>query len=114
MWSGSSGTATSKRDWMAAITCWSLSEETKVIARPLVPKRPARLHTGLARDATPQTKRSYVPDTVEIAVCVRRTIVIDDDVDTLNIDTTTEDICRDENTLLEGFEGRVTVNAARV
>lgn len=40
--SGSSGTATSKRLWICLSTSASSSLETKVIARPLVPKRPAR------------------------------------------------------------------------
>lgn len=47
---------------------------------------------------------------MEIAVCIRRAVIVDDDVDTLNIDTTTEDISRHEDTLLEGLEGRVAVD----
>lgn len=50
------------------------------------------------------------PDTVEIAVCIRRAVVVDDDVDTLNIDTTAEDVSRHEDTLLEGLECRVAVD----
>lgn len=55
-----------------------------------------------------QTRDS--PDTVEITVCIRRAIIVDDDVDTLNINTTPEDISGHKNTLLEGFERRVAVD----
>lgn len=41
--SGSSSTLTSKRDWMAVRTSWSVSPVMNVMARPRVPKRPARL-----------------------------------------------------------------------
>ena len=110
MKSGSSGTATSNRDWMAAMTCWSASDDTKVIARPFVPKRPARLRGGKqAKEVRGSGKNA--PDTVQVAVRIRRRVVVDDDVHALDIDTATEDIRRYQYTLLEVFEGLVAVDA---
>jgi hypothetical protein len=44
------------------------------------------------------------PDTVKVRVGISRRVVVDNDVDALNIDTTTEDVSRDEDTLLERLE----------
>lgn len=51
---------------------------------------------------------AHLPDAVKVAVGIRRTIVVDDDVDTLDIDTTTEDVGSDQDTLLERLEGSVS------
>ena len=48
---------------------------------------------------------------MKVTVGVRRAVVVDDDVHTLDIDTTTEDIRRYQYTLLEVFEGLVAVDA---
>lgn len=40
--SGKVGMATVKRSWIFCKTSWSGSDETNEMARPLVPKRPAR------------------------------------------------------------------------
>ena len=48
---------------------------------------------------------------MKIAVCVRRVVVVDDDIHTFDIDTTTENICCHQNTLLEILECTVTLNA---
>lgn len=53
----------------------------------------------------------YEPDTVEVAVRVRRAVVVDNDVHALNIDTTTEDVGGDEDTLFECFERLVALDA---
>ena len=45
---------------------------------------------------------------MKITVCVRGAVVIDDDVDTLNIDTTPKDIGGDKDTLLKRLERLVT------
>ena len=50
-----------------------------------------------------------LPDTVKIAICVRRTIVVYYDIHPFNIDATSEDICGNENTLFERLESCVTV-----
>ena len=44
---------------------------------------------------------------MEITIGIGRAIIVDDDVDTLDIDTTTEDVGSDQDTLLERLEGRV-------
>lgn len=41
---------------------------------------------------------------MEVRVSVSGGIVVDDDVDTLDVDTTTKDVGGDEDTLLEGLE----------
>jgi hypothetical protein len=48
---------------------------------------------------------------MQIAVSIRWAVVIDDDVDTLYIDTTAKDICRNKNTLLKSLEGCVSIDA---
>jgi hypothetical protein len=40
--------------------------------------------------------------------------VVDDDVDTLDVDTTTEDVGSDQDTLLESLERRVSRDSGRV
>lgn len=51
------------------------------------------------------------PHAVQVAVSISRRIVIDDDVDPFHVNATTEDISGNENTLLEGFEGGISVDA---
>ena len=51
-----------------------------------------------------------LPNTMQIAVSIRRTIVVDNDIDTLYINTTTENIGSDKNTLLECLESGVAVD----
>ena len=48
---------------------------------------------------------------MEVAVGIGGTVVVDDDVHTLNVDTTTEDICCDEDTLLERLESGIPVDS---
>lgn len=48
---------------------------------------------------------------MEVAVCIRRAIIIHDDVDSLYIDSSSEDISRHEDSLLEGFERGVTFDS---
>ena len=50
-------------------------------------------------------------DAVEVGVWVFRHVVIEDDVDTLNVHATTEQIGRHQNALLEIFELLVAVQA---
>ncbi len=44
---------------------------------------------------------------MKVAVRVRGTVVVDNDVDTLDIDTATKDVSGDQNTLLKCLEGSV-------
>jgi hypothetical protein len=48
---------------------------------------------------------------VEVAVSVRRTVVINNDVDTFHVDPSTEDICSNEDTFLECLESGVTLDS---
>ena len=48
---------------------------------------------------------------MQITIGVRRTVIIDDDVHTLNINATAEDISSDQNTFFEGFEGGVSADS---
>lgn len=47
---------------------------------------------------------------MEITVRIRRAIVIDDDVHSFYINATTENISGNQNTLLEGLEGGVSLD----
>jgi hypothetical protein len=48
---------------------------------------------------------------MKVAVSIRRTIIIHDDVDPFHIDPPAKDIGSDENTLLERLEGGVALDA---
>lgn len=79
------------------------------MASPLVPKRPARL-VDRHLDNNVDSGRQCVPNTVEVAVSIRRTVIIHHDVDPFHINPPTKNIGSDENTLLECFEGRVALD----
>lgn len=53
---------------------------------------------------TLRTETTSTTDTVEIGVGITGQIVVDSEVDTLNIDTTTENVSRDTDTLVELLE----------
>ena len=44
---------------------------------------------------------------MQVAICVTRGVVVDDDIDSLDIDATAEDVSGDKDTLLEVLELRV-------
>jgi hypothetical protein len=48
---------------------------------------------------------------MKVAVGVRRAVVVDDDVDSFNINATTKDVGCDKDTLFEGLESSVTIYA---
>jgi hypothetical protein len=50
---------------------------------------------------------------MQVTVRLARTVIVDDDVDTLNVNTTTEDIRRHQDALLECLEGRVARDTER-
>lgn len=50
---------------------------------------------------------------MEISVSAIRKIVVDGQVDSLNINTTTEDVCGNANTLVEIFELLVSFDTAQ-
>ena len=47
---------------------------------------------------------------MEIAVRIRRSIIVDDDVNTLNVDTTAKDVRCYQYTFLECFESSVSLD----
>jgi hypothetical protein len=50
---------------------------------------------------------------MQVAVRIRRAIVIDDDVHALNIDATSEYVSSDQDTLLESFECGIAIDPDR-
>lgn len=50
---------------------------------------------------------------MEVTVRIRGAVVVDNDVNTLNIDTTPKNIGSDKDTLLEGLEGLVAAYTIR-
>jgi hypothetical protein len=48
---------------------------------------------------------------MQVAVRIRRAIIIDDDIDSFNIDAAAEDISSNKDSLLECFESRITANS---
>ena len=52
----------------------------------------------------------HLPNTMEVTVSVGGAVIVDNDVDTFDIDAATKDISRDQDTLLEGLEGRVPLD----
>ena len=48
---------------------------------------------------------------MQITVSIRRTVIIDDDVHSLDINTTAEDISSDQNTFLKSFESGVSADS---
>lgn len=45
---------------------------------------------------------------MQVAICVTRGVVVDDDIDSLDVDATAEDVGGDKDTLLKVLELRVT------
>jgi hypothetical protein len=62
---------------------------------------------------TLSTKTASTTNTVQVRVSVRGEIVVDGKVDTLDINTTTEDISGDTDTLVELLEFLVTLDSRR-
>jgi hypothetical protein len=59
------------------------------------------------------TETTSTTDTVKVGVGVTRKIVVDGKVDTLDINTTTEDVGSDTDTLVEFLELLVTLDTAK-
>jgi len=51
------------------------------------------------------------PDTVEVAVSIRRTVVVHNDVDPFHVDPPTKNIRSDEDTFLECLESSVALDS---
>lgn len=69
-------------------------------ARPFVPKRPARLGRVRIRSCSRYTNL-YSPNAMEIRVGVGRSVIVDDNVHSLNINTASKDVRRHEDTFLK-------------
>ena len=114
MLSGNSVIATSNLAWMASITCWSPSEDTKVIAKPLVPNRPARLEgMSSGKKWIDFYSSSNPPNTVKVRVGVRRGVVVDYDVHPFDINAATENVGSDKDTFFEGLERGISTYTKR-
>lgn len=50
---------------------------------------------------------------MQVAICVTRGVIVDDDIDSLDVDATAEDVGGDKDTLLEVLELRVTGDTRR-
>jgi hypothetical protein len=59
------------------------------------------------------TETTGTTDTVEVRVGISRQVVVDGKVDTLNIDTTAEDVSGNTDTLVELLEFLVTLDTKR-
>lgn len=87
----------------------------KVIARPFVPKRPARLYSKFKNkhQSDEEIEENNVPNAMQVAVGIRRRIIVYNDIDPLNVDTTAEDISCDQNSLLKRLERGVTFDSIK-
>lgn len=59
------------------------------------------------------TETTGTTDTMQVRVGITRHIIVDGQVDTLNVNTTSEDVSRDADTLVELFELLVSADTAR-
>lgn len=58
-------------------------------------------------------KVDHSPNTVQVTVRVWKTVVVDNDVDTLDVDTTTEDISGTKDMFLEHLQYSVAIYNGR-
>jgi hypothetical protein len=49
-------------------------------------------------------RKQDIPNVMQVAVCIARGVVIDNDIHLLNVDTATEDVSGDEDALLKVLE----------
>ena len=69
---------------------------------------------GHERDRkTLRTKTTSTTDTVQVRVGVCRQFIVDGQVDSFNIDTTSEHVCSDTDTLVEFLELLVTFDTSK-
>lgn len=93
--------ATVNLSWIFCRTSVSASLETNEMAVEYEQRKSARSRT---LTQTLGTETTGSADSVEVRVGVGRSVVVDDDVDSLDVDTSAEDVSGDENTLLKGLE----------
>jgi hypothetical protein len=68
-----------------------------------VPKRPARL-VSQYEHATANRHKQNLPDAMEVTISVCGRIVIDDDVDSFDINAATKNVSSNQDTFLEVLE----------
>jgi len=56
----------------------------------------------------PETSEPHVPNTMQVTICITRSIVVDDDIDSLDVNPTAKDVSSDKDSFLEVLELRVT------
>lgn len=105
-------TLTSKRACIWSKISWSASDAMNVMARPLVPNRPARLHEEISLRFL-HFPRVYLPDPMQITIGVRRWVIINDNVNALHIYPSSENIRCYQNSLLKILELLVTRDSRR-
>lgn len=87
--------------WISFKILLSSSEVTNEIAKPLVPNLPAR----------PTLKVSEVSYSVHISISTVWHVVVDNNVDPDDVDSSSEKVSRDHDPLFEFFELFVLVNS---
>lgn len=50
---------------------------------------------------------------MQVTISIRRTVIVDDNVNSFNINATTENISGNEDALLESFESRIAADSRR-
>jgi hypothetical protein len=51
-----------------------------------------------------------IPNAMQITVCIRRTIIVNDDIYSFDVNTTTKDIRGDKDTFFKSLECRITTD----
>ena len=60
-----------------------------------------------------EQKNDDIPNTMQITVCIRRTIIVNDDIYAFDINTTTKNICGDKDTFFKSLECRITTDTEK-
>ena len=105
-WSSISVMAALDLDWILSRISISVAFETKVKARSLSTND--QLGCRISKLVPETWRKWHVPNTVQVAICTTRSVVVDDDSDSLDIHATAKDISGDKDTLLEVLELRIT------
>lgn len=50
---------------------------------------------------------------MQVAICIRRAIIVNDNINSFNIDASTENISSNKNALLECFESGIATNSRK-
>jgi hypothetical protein len=77
------------------------------MAKPLVPNRPARLSTVRKMSAGEDRE---LPNAMKVTVCIGGGVVVNDDVNSLHINTAAKYISRNKDSLLKVFELLISRN----